>query len=97
MVGGPCSYKTTFHAAKVLELLSNADSSQIDAVFEVEMQGTTDTFTFQELNNRFLTLADLDSTGLAVGAVFSLAEDEITSGTCTPHILHFKLVPFTKE
>ncbi len=90
MVGGPCSYSSTYHPAKVIQL----DSIGMDAHFEVNMHGSTDTFGYQSLNNASITPQLWESSGLAVGKVYKLVEDNIKSGTCTPHILRIELEAF---
>ncbi len=90
MVGGPCTYSSTYHPAKVISF----DSQQMDAQFEVTMGSMTDTFGLHELNNAYLTPEQVQASGIAVGKVFKLAEDKITSGTCTPNIMRIELVAF---
>lgn len=89
VVGGPCSYKTTYHPARVVGF----DSSQMDALFEVNLHGKPDTFGYHELNNAYLTPDEVKTTGFAVGNIYRLAHDGIESGTCTPVILRLELVP----
>lgn len=90
MVGGPCTYATTYHPAKVIHF----DAQQMDAQFEVQLGSKTDTLGFYELNNSYLTQEQVQQSGMAVGKVFKLAEDNITSGTCTPNILRIELAAF---
>jgi hypothetical protein len=90
MVGGPCTYSSTYHPAKVISF----DSQQMDPQFEVMLGSVTDTFGFHELNNAYLTPEQVQASGMAVGKVFKLAEDKITSGTCTPNIMRIELVTY---
>ncbi len=90
MVGGPCSYETTYHPAKVIDF----DSSMMDALFEVNFHGKPDTLGFHELNNAYLTPEQVQQTGFSVGKTFKLAQDDIKTGTCTPVILRLELTPF---
>ncbi len=90
MVGGPCSYETTYHAAKVIDF----NASLMDALFEVNFHGKADTLGYHELNNAYLTPEQVVETGFSVGKTFKLAQDDIKTGTCTPVILRLQLEPF---
>lgn len=90
MVGGPCSYETSYHPAKVVDF----DTTLMDALFEVNFHGKADTFGYHELKNEYLTPEAVKSTGFEVGKVFRLAQDDIKTGTCTPVILRLELTPF---
>ena len=90
VVGGPCSYETTYHPAKVVHF----DSLRMDALFEATLHGTADTFGYHEMNNAYLTPHDLKTAGFAVGKIYRLAQDDIKTGTCTPVILRLELVPY---
>jgi hypothetical protein len=90
MVGGPCSYETTYHPAKVIDF----NTSLMDALFEVNFHGKADTLGYHELNNAYLTPEQVVETGFSVGKTFQLAQDDIKTGTCTPVILRLELVPF---
>ncbi|MCC6726895.1 MAG: hypothetical protein IT258_20500 [Saprospiraceae bacterium] len=87
MVGGPCSYKTTYHPAKVIDF----DSTMMDALFEVNFHGKPDTFGYHELRSAYLTAEEVKTKGFAVGKVFRMAQDDIATGTCTPVILRLEL------
>ena len=90
MVGGPCSYETTYHPAKVIDF----NTSLMDALFEVNFHGKADTLGYHELNNAYLTSEQIVETGFSVGKTFQLAQDDIKTGTCTPVIPRLELVPF---
>jgi hypothetical protein len=90
MVGGPCSYETTYHPAKVIDF----NTSLMDALFEVNFHGKADTLGYHELNNAYLTPEQVVETVFSVGKTFKLAQDDIKTGTCTPVILRLQLEPF---
>ncbi len=90
MVGGACSYETTYHPAKVVDF----DSSLMDALFEVNFHGKADTFGYHEMKNAYLTPEEVKTTSFAVGKVFRMAQDDIKTGTCTPVIMRLELVAF---
>ncbi|MCU0347273.1 MAG: hypothetical protein MUC59_10025 [Saprospiraceae bacterium] len=90
IVGGPCSYTSTYHPAKVIRI----DSIMMDALFEVRMEGSTDTFSYQVLNNASITPQSWESSGLSVGKVYKLVEDKIKTGTCNPLIRRIELVEY---
>lgn len=93
MVGGPCSYETTYYPAKVIAIAA-VDSTMLNLLFEVKMGENLDTLDYHELNSSYLTRQEAEASKVVEGKVFSLAHDHIVSGTCTPEIQRIELKPY---
>jgi hypothetical protein len=94
-VGGPCTYRTTLYPAKVLQVLRD-DPQAVNVLFEVRFEGGADTLTFHEVNGSYLTAEQAALQGLLPGNEYTMAVDQITSGTCTPTIQRVELKPFKR-
>ena len=91
--GGQCTYTITMHSANVIAI-HPIDSIRYDVLFEVKLQGKTDTLSFNRTQKHFATKEEMTSYGIILGAAFRYEEHSITSGECTPHYYVLKMEKF---
>jgi hypothetical protein len=95
IVGGPCSYKTSFIPAKVVNI-EQLSATSFDVWFEVaSLYGEgLDTVSYKSEVFEGLTREQIKKSGIEPGKLFKCQLDEITKGTCTPRIRKLTTEPY---
>ena len=88
--GGPCTYTTTIHPAKVIAIVP-IDSSKSDVKFEVVMPGRKETLSYYAEQKHYLNKEEISKQDLSLGNEFCYEEHTITSGSCNPHFFVLKM------
>lgn len=93
--GGPCTYHTNVFPIVISEIKTFNDNS-FDVMCINNANNRFDSiFQYYATNNSYVTKDDL--VDLKVGDTVCLLEQNITSGTCTPHIISIQLVRYTQD
>jgi hypothetical protein len=93
MVGGPCTYRTDTLPARLIKL--EPSGKQYNAWFVAQQCRNCgeDTISYHLTNNQYIAAAAKEQ--LVVGKNYQLLDQQIISGTCTPHIQQILLVEYT--
>ena len=87
--GGPCSYKDTKLVARVIAI-ETYDSIHYDVLFKLDSNALIsplhDTISYSEETRNYFEQADLDSTGIKIGNIYTYLVRNITEGHCNPYI-----------
>ncbi len=89
MLGGPCTYETTASSIVVKSILE-INPNQYDILLG---NNKYDTLLFYMMHQKYLDSNEIKK--IHIGDTLTLKEDNITSGTCTPHILKIELLPYS--
>lgn len=90
MVGGPCTYKETYHPIIIKNIIPKGNSGSYDLeLINFAFLGEDSIVNYHFLNNSYLEKKEIET--LHKGDTITLVEQNITSGTCTPHILSVEL------
>jgi hypothetical protein len=92
--GGPCSYKKRIIPATLIKLV-NINSQSYDALFEADIDGYKDTFSYARLNNgHYLFTETVPKDSLLTGKQYQYISQRIISGTCSPKVDIIVLKPY---
>lgn len=95
--GGPCSYKTVFYPAKVIEILK-LDSNMFDVLMTINTPNTNgnDTISYVGAYGRYMDSSEIDSLDVKIGTSYKYKIMEIETGSCSPYLEQLVIEKFEK-
>lgn len=95
--GGPCSYHTTILPVRTLEVIGTEDIVAKFVIEHGEERITdADTLYLSDAIDSSLSLEQANRLGLKKDSLFTYEVMSIQSGSCNPHLEHFRLQRFDK-
>lgn len=91
--GGHCSYSVDTMKAMLIDTIP-AGNDAMDLIFVCENYGSPDTFSFYQVENRYVTRVELKEYPVHLGRDYVMEEHHITSGSCNPDIRRITLHPY---
>jgi hypothetical protein len=93
IAGGPCTYQEKYHPLIIKNIIpiGNSDSYDME-LLNIAFPDEDSIVNYHFLNNYYLDKKQIGI--LQIGDTITLVEQNISSGSCTPHILSVDIIKF---
>lgn len=95
--GGPCSYKTAFYPATVIDIFK-VDNNMFDLSMSINTPNTNgnDTIYYSYAYGRHMDSTEIINLDVKIGTSFKYKIMDIETGSCSPHIEQLVMEKFKK-